>query len=130
MCGTVGNTCVIVTGFVSAVLPSYSLEQLAKMQSGDPVLQEQSAVEECQMKTAEPPVGLAILPVVGPCISEVIEPGESEIMSPGAGEESVVVFHRSNRINKSQHSNPAHLRKFARCPCKSLTQFRFQWCTW
>ena len=99
-------------GLTLAVLPSWSLEQLAKMQGGDPALPEQSAVEECLAKTADPLVGLDILPVVGPSLSEAMEPAESEIMSPGAGKDPVVVFRRSNRINKGQHSNPAHLPKF------------------
>ena len=43
-------------GLTPAVLPSYDLEQLAQMQSDDPVLHEQSAAEECPMKTADPPV--------------------------------------------------------------------------
>ena len=64
-------------GLTLAVLPSYGLEQLAQTQSDDPVLHEQSAAEECPMKTADPSVGLDILPVAGPSLSEVMEPGES-----------------------------------------------------
>ena len=68
-------------------------------------------IQDPRSGSLDPPGGLDILPVVNNSLSDLTEPNESEILSPDAGEDPVVVFRRSNRVNKGHHSNPAHLPK-------------------
>ena len=65
-------------------------------------------IQDPRSGSLDPPGGLDILPVVNDNLSDM---SESEILSPGAGEDPVVVFRRSKRLNKGHHSNPAHLPK-------------------